>query len=219
MYRLFPFLYAFIAFLFINGCNTNQKVDRQAVREEMKARELKKISKAEITEKGLELGNAIATQAQQTLQKNLLRAMNEKGVPGAISYCNANALDLVQELEDSLDVKIFRVSSKYRNPVDEPDSLETLILEAYEYNKENDLVLESSIQEESDEILLYTKPISINNPLCLQCHGKIGEELSSENYDVISGYYPEDKAHGYELEQLRGMWSIRIPKKTIVNSL
>lgn len=219
MNRLFPFLYAFTLVIIIHGCNTNQKVDREAVKEEMKARELKKVSDSEIISKGLEIGNMIAEEAQKTLQKNLLAAINEKGVPGALEFCNANALELVKDLEDSMDAEIYRVSNKFRNPKDQPDSLESLILDAYHYNVENGIVLEPSIQEENEQVLLYTKPISINNPLCLQCHGKIGEEITTENYEVISGFYPEDKAHGYELGQLRGMWSIRIPKKTIVNSL
>jgi hypothetical protein len=215
----FHFTYAAILFLFVQGCDTNKPIDREAVKEEMKSRELKKVSDSEIMEKGKEIGISIAQAAQKELQKNLLNAIQENGVEGAISFCNANALDIVKGLEDSMGVKVFRVSQKYRNPVDEPDSIEALILDAYHYNVENELKLEPSVQEENSETLLFTQPIVINNPLCLNCHGKIGSEITESTYDTINYFYPKDKAVNYELGQLRGMWSIRIPKKEIVNLL
>lgn len=219
MTRLFHFFYALIVFLFLHGCNTNQKIDREAIKDEMKNREIKRVTSSEITEKALVMGNSIADAAQKKLQQNLLAAINENGIPGALEFCNANALTLVKDLEDSLGVEIYRVSTKFRNPKDEPDSLEALMLDAYAYNVENEIQLEPSIQEVGEEVLLYTKPIKVGNPLCLQCHGKIGDEILNENYDVISSFYPEDKAHGYALGELRGMWSIRIPKKSVVLSL
>lgn len=211
-------LYALIIFLFIQGCD-NKPVDQRTIKEEMANRELRRIPETEILEKGKQLGDTIALRAQQVLQKNLIEAIQEGGVPRAIKFCNAYALDLVKDLESQGGYEIMRVSQKYRNPMDEPDSLESLILEAYQFNAEEGLPLQSSIQVENSEVLLYTKPITIAGGLCLNCHGKIGQELSEQNYDTILSYYPQDMATGYQLNELRGMWAIRIPRKTIVQSL
>lgn len=219
MKNIYAGLYALIVFVLLQACGSNKPVDREAVKEEMKAREIKKVSDSQITEKGIEIGNAIAREAQKTLKTNLLNAIKNDGVTEAISFCNANALKLVQELEDSMNVSIFRVSQKWRNPKDEPDSLEALVLDAYQYNMDNGMDLKPSIQEEGKEVLLYTSPIKINNPLCLQCHGKVGDEVLNETHEKIISLYPNDNATGYTLGQLRGMWSIRIPKKEIVKQL
>jgi hypothetical protein len=219
MKNIYTLLYTLIVFVLIQACDTNKPVDREAVKEEMESREIKRVSESEISAKAIEIGNAIAMEAGKTLKTNLLTAIKTEGVPEAIEFCNANALELVQKLEDSMNVTIFRVSQKWRNPKDEPDSLEALMLEAYQYNIDNNLAVEPGIQEENKEVLLYTSPIKIDNPLCLQCHGKIGDEVLNETHAKITSLYPNDNATGYELGQLRGMWSIRIPKKEVVKRL
>ena len=49
----------------------------------------------------------------------------------------------------------------------------------------------------------------IIGPLCLKCHGQISNGLDSSAYEVIQQRYPSDRAIGYSLGDLRGMWSIR----------
>ena len=213
------FQYALLLFSVIQACSPQQSVDREAVKNELASREIKRISQSERMEKGLEMGKQIAAAAQQALQKNLKGAIDKGGMEYALTYCNQHALFLVKELEDSLSVDIMRVSQKFRNPKDEPDSLENLILDAYQYSLDNGLTVEPAIMEDGKEVLLFTQPILISNTLCLTCHGAIGTDISEENYDTILGYYPKDSATGYAMGQLRGMWAIRIPTKTIVNSL
>src|SRR5690606_28580791 len=97
-----------------------------------------------------------------------------------------------------------------------PDSLENAILEAYSYNFENNLPLEENIQRIEGEVLLYNKPIIINNPVCLNCHGNISAEVPANVSALLSELYPSDKATGYKINDLRGMWSIRIPQKELI---
>ncbi len=217
--RSIPFIYALIAFFFIQGCSSNQNIDQKAVQDELATRELKRVTTTQILEKGKEIGMNITEQAQLELQQNLLSAISEGGISYALDYCKTNAMDIVNRAVVDLDVDVYRVSQKFRNPEDEPDSLENLILGAYQYSIENNIDLEPSVQEESDEYVLFTKPIVIGNGLCLNCHGSVGNQIKEEDYDVISSLYPDDNAIDYKLGDLRGMWSIRIPKKTIIQSL
>ncbi len=213
------FYYALIVFFLIQGCTPDKQVDREAVRKEMADREIKRVTMVELLEKGKEIGNEISQKAQEELQKNLLEAIGDKGIAYALQFCSTSAIDIVREVEDSTGARILRVSHKFRNPADEPDSLESLILEAYQYSHDNGTSIDPAIQEEDDRYLLYNKPIIVANALCLNCHGEIGTDISEENYDVISSLYPSDGATGYKLGDLRGMWSIRIPKKVVVHSL
>jgi hypothetical protein len=59
----------------------------------------------------------------------------------------------------------------------------------------------------------------INNAQCLNCHGTPGKEVLPENHELIKGLYPQDRATGYSMDDLRGMWSIRLSKKEIIKSL
>ena len=105
------------------------------------------------------------------------------------------------------------------NTKDKPDSLELSLLEAYQYNIEKGLSIESNIKDPHDgKYLLYTKPIMIDNPLCLQCHGEIGKELSEETHQLIKELYPQDMATNYKMSELRGMWSIKLSKRNLILS-
>ncbi len=200
------------------ACSPDQKQDTSGVREEMKSRELVRATDAEIMAKGNDLGKEIVKISQNTLQQALLKAIEEDGLVGAVDYCNANAYDLVKGLEDSLQVEIKRVSRRPRNPMDTPDSLEQLILEAYAYDFSPTNAV-NQLQERDDRTLIFTQPIAIANGLCLNCHGTPKEEITDEVMVAIKSKYPNDVATGYSLGQLRGMWSIKIPKKTVVNRL
>jgi len=53
----------------------------------------------------------------------------------------------------------------------------------------------------------------------LNCHGEPGKEISEETLQKLNELYPEDKAIGHQIGDLRGMWSIKIPKKEVVKEM
>lgn len=198
------------------SCQPGKPVDRSAIKEEMEARELRHITDAEIAAKGEELGKAIVDASQNALMNALKEAIVEQGIDGAIKYCNLNALNLVKGLEDSLGVSISRVTDRPRNPNDTLSSSDQLIWEAYEYTPEN---AEAQIQALDEDHLILTKPIKIGTGLCLNCHGVVGETLTTENNTLIKQLYPDDQATGYLGGDLRGMWKVILPKKSIVKHM
>jgi hypothetical protein len=213
-----PIFFAWIVFSMIQACD-QPPVDQKAVLEEMQSRELKRIPETEIFEAAEKMGDTIAEKAQLALQKALLASIKTGGIPSALEFCNVNALPILQEVAQKTGVEVYRVTDQPRNPDNLVDSLESLILEAYGFNQQNNLELAPSVIKESSEVLLYTKPITIANGLCLNCHGKIGNEIKENDYDTILAYYPDDKAIDYQLNELRGMWVMRIPVQEIVRSL
>lgn len=212
-------LLAGMGFSVIQACDAQQPIDRKAVIEEMNARELKRIPETQILQTAEKMADTIAEKAEKALEEALITAIQQKGVLAALKVCNVNALPIVNKVSKEKGVKVSRVTDRPRNPMNETDSLESLILEAYQYNIEKDIVQEASIMRETDEILRYTKPISISGGLCLNCHGQIGTEIKGDSYETILGDYPEDQAIGYELNDLCGMWVIKLPVKEVVNAL
>ena len=72
----------------------------------------------------LKMGGEVSKLAQTVLLKNVSQAM-KKGGPGyAIEFCNLKAMPLMDSLSKLHNCQIKRIATKYRNPVDMPQSEE-----------------------------------------------------------------------------------------------
>jgi hypothetical protein len=205
---------------FFVSCGPQERVSREAFEEVNKNMEVKRLTEVEILEAAMSWGDSISAEAQQQLISNLQKAIEEKGVPGAVEYCNVQALPILEEVGSKYQVSIRRASNRYRNPGDQPTEEEKALLDAYEYNAENGIKSDPNIQKfENGEVFLYTKPIVIPSGMCLACHGDPAKEISKETQLKLSQLYPNDKATGHKEGDLRGIWSIRIPKKEVVKRM
>ena len=173
-----------------------------------------------ILEEAMVWGDSITQEAQAQLATQLQQAIATEGVAGAVGFCQLAALPLLAELEVKHGVSLRRVSTKARNPKDKPDTQELPLLDAYAYNAEEGIPSESSIQKlDKGEVLLYTKPIVLAQGMCLSCHGSIDKDIAPETTAKLTQFYPQDPATGYAVGDLRGMWSLRLPKKEVVKRL
>jgi len=201
----------FVACLFFT-CSSRRK---QPVRENsVEEKELSaNVTEADLLSTVLKRGNEVTGISQKALASKLKGAIEAGGVINAIEFCNLNAYPIIDSLEEVMGAEIRRVTIKSRNPKDDPDQLEKSILDAYQNAHSKDEILRDNVQSIGEgSHFLYTKPIVIENNLCLVCHGVPGVELTTVNQQTILSFYPEDKATGYKIGDLRGMWSIRIPK-------
>lgn len=206
--------------LLFYSCGSNEKVSREVFEEVNKSMEIKKVNEAEVIQEALVWGGEISKQAQEELLSALQQAIEKDGVPGAIRFCNVKALPILENVGNKYGVEIRRVSFDYRNPLDQPSTEEEGILDAYVYNAENGIESQPNVQKiKGGEILLYTKAIQIPGALCLNCHGAKGKDISPETQKVLDELYPNDKAIGHQVGDLRGMWSIRIPKSELIKRM
>ena len=202
------------------NCSDEMSKDaREAASENMKNREIKKVNKADIFTLGLERGRIIAKAAKESLGKHLKNTIQNEGVPAALQYCNIAAYPIIDSLSKSYHASIKRTSLRVRNPGDAPDSLEKILLDAYAYNFANNQPAKDNIQEYDEKYLIYTKPIIIEDALCLSCHGSPGTQVNRETEELIKRLYPDDNAMDHRISDLRGMWSIRLQIKDIVNNM
>jgi hypothetical protein len=156
-------------------------------------------------------GGAIAKAAFLELSGNLKAAMKEGGPAHAVDFCNVHALELTNRVADSLGVEIRRASMKNRNPENAPKQYEIAALEKFESTWANGEEPRGFAQE-IDGKVRYFQPIMMQ-PACLNCHGEQGGEINENTWQIIQEKYPEDKAYGYALNQVRGMWSITFKDK------
>ena len=205
--------------ILIPACNPDRKVDSASVRDEIASREPKKVTESDILAHAAVVGGDIASQARTVISGNLMAALIEGGLEYAIGFCNLKASPIVDSLRKNYGAEIRRVTFKARNPADRPDEIEAKILEAYTEAIANGQAMADHVQILDDSQVLFARPITIDNALCLSCHGTPGQELSADAQALIRKYYPDDEAVGYQIGELRGMWSIRLQKKNLVAAL
>lgn len=159
----------------------------------------------------LSKGDSIATQAQQVLMKNVSTAIQEKGIAGAVDFCNINAMPLTDSLSTLNAVNIQRISEKNRNPKNAIVSeLDKSALEQIKIMlKDTSISTKHIIMQESGNVYYY-KPILLGMPTCLSCHGNTTTDITPETLKVIQTKYPTDKATGYQLGEWRGLWKIKM---------
>jgi hypothetical protein len=198
------------------GVGQKERLVTDEVSREIRAKEPIRIREAELIERAHTLGRQLADSAQKALQGKLLGAIQEGGIPYAVDFCHVAALPLMDSLSQKFDVEIRRVSHRLRNPEDAPRDYEAPILEAYVYNFEEGLEMNDNVQKVGDDYFLYTKPILMGNALCLNCHGQPGTQVQEATFLALQEKYPNDNALGHELNDLRGIWSIRLARRMLV---
>lgn len=152
-------------------------------------------------------GAKISGQSQSVLAGVLQQKIQESGFEHAVNFCNVNARAIADSLSLEYNATVRRTSFRVRNSENTPDSLDRVMLAKFEYAFENDeKPVQSVIQDEQGNYRYYN-PILIA-PVCLNCHGMPGEELSADLHALILEKYPEDDAVEYELGDLRGAWVV-----------
>lgn len=147
-----------------------------------------------------------------TLGGALKKHLKAGGPMDAVQFCTKEAFPLTDKVNKELgkDVSIKRISLKYRNPANAPQKDEQSILEAMETLNSAGVILPEHMVEQVDkDTYKYYKPLRINAEVCLKCHGNIkGSEMGA----FVAKHYPQDKAVGYKMGDLRGAIVVTVKK-------
>lgn len=151
---------------------------------------------------------ALTTKA--VLGKNLMGTIQKKGVLQAISFCNENAYPLTDSMSVIHNATIKRVTDKPRNPNNQANKKELSYIDLFKKDIKNNLEPKPIVDEIDNEVHVYY-PIT-TNAMCLQCHGKPNQDIQKSTFSRITNLYPKDKAVGYNINEVRGIWSITFDK-------
>jgi hypothetical protein len=202
----------FIAAAFLASCggNSDRSGDQDhAVSSEATTGEKMALQQEQaVKEKYMKLGREIATDTQAALLKAVQGAISSGGPAHAVDYCNIEALDIKDSLSTLNNCTIQRLSMKYRNPADKPETeTETEQLKSYEMLHSEGKTLTPTVYIVGNEVEYY-QPIMIGSGACLLCHGDPATQISSETMSMIKELYPDDLATGYAMNDFRGVWKI-----------
>jgi len=142
--------------------------------------------------------------------KGALQAAIKEGGPGhAIPVCNTEAPEIARRLSEAPGWTVGRTSHRLRNPANAPDAWEAAVLDSFLERAAAGEALATMeraerIQSGGRDTYRYMKAIPAGE-VCLTCHGAaIDPALAAK----IAAYYPEDRATGFALGELRGAFTI-----------
>ena len=146
------------------------------------------------------------------LQKQLKSAMADGGPTAAIEVCNVAAPEIAQSASAARGWSVGRTSLKLRNPDNAPDAWELAVLHDFEARKaagEAPGTLDHAeiVAGDGQRTFRYMKAIG-TQPVCIVCHGtSIAPEVTAR----LDALYPDDRARGFEVGDIRGAFSITQP--------
>jgi len=154
-------------------------------------------------------GRHIVMSTKKQLGKNLKKTIKTKGTKEAVSFCSVRAYPILDSMATVHNAKITRVSNKYRNPKNKANDKEIDYILIYQTQLDNGFELKP-ILEETEDLATFYMPI-VTNEMCLQCHGP-KDSIEPEVLAEILKHYKDDKATGYDVNQIRGIWRIEMAK-------
>ncbi|MBT8271252.1 MAG: DUF3365 domain-containing protein [Bacteroidia bacterium] len=157
-----------------------------------------------------EIGLTYATETKKALGMKLMGTIQKQGLKEALSFCNAQALQLTDSMAASFGATIRRISDKPRNQLNKANEAELKHIGYYKSAITNKHTLEPIVEETNEDVHFYY-PI-VTNDLCLKCHGSIENDIQPDLLSEIKSHYPEDMAVEYGVNEVRGIWSISFQK-------
>lgn len=145
----------------------------------------------------------LAVEYSTALKKKVKGAILSSGVESAIDFCSLNAIPLTDSISSANRVSFKRLSHKTRNKANKASDFELKLIDDYVQSSSKVPKLFQSGQSKT-----FYAPIYIDSPLCLNCHGKKGSEITPSVAQQLNLRYPMDEATGFSEGELRGLLKI-----------
>lgn len=147
-----------------------------------------------------------------TLGGELKGAIKVGGPVNAIGVCNKEAPAIAANLSTEDGWQVARTSLKVRNPSNAPDPWEAAVLKRFEARKAAGedparLAYAEIVEEDGDKVFRFMKAIPTKK-ICLDCHGA---NLAPDVAARLDALYPEDRARGFKIGDIRGAFTLRKP--------
>lgn len=162
----------------------------------------------------LEEARKVATGVPPKLLAVLSAEIGKGGPENAIDVCKEQAPKMAAAASAETGWAIRRVSLRNRNPKAVPDAWERAVLEDFAKRNaagEQPAGLEKGeiVTEGDKKFYRYMKALPTQG-LCLQCHGAT-DKLTPAVKAKLHELYPQDKAVGYGLGEIRGAMTLKRP--------
>lgn len=155
-----------------------------------------------------------ADQFGSRLKQALRGAIQKEGPVKAIEVCQIKAPEIADDLSGPR-IVVGRTSLDIRNPDNAPDSWETRMLKDFEQRLKrgaDPANIESfAIRDDGGRSYGHWMKAIPTQGLCTTCHGT---NIAPDVAEAITAAYPEDRARGFEVGDLRGAFSVEVELET-----
>lgn len=161
-----------------------------------------------LLENARKIGSTLPPKMMQVLTDEIAKG----GLVSAVGFCNEKAPQMAKKASGESGWAIRRVSLRNRNPKAVPDAWERTALEEFDRRAtagESVATLEKSgmVEDAGRKEFRYIKALPVGQ-VCLACHGT-ADAIEPDVAAKIHTLYPDDKAVGYALGQVRGAITLR----------
>lgn len=155
-------------------------------------------------------GFEYAMSTKSLLGKNLKGQIKNKGTLEAVKFCNLKAWHFTDSMSTVYDAEIKRVTDKARNTSNRANEDELAVIDKFkkQLNAGQEII---PITVESEKNVIGYYPI-VTNDMCLKCHGAV-TDIEEETFAKIKELYPADMAMNYSVNELRGIWAVKMKKR------
>jgi hypothetical protein len=147
-----------------------------------------------------------------TLRGALRARMQQDGPLGAIDFCRLQAPQIAAEVSAKHGIAVGRTALRLRNPANAPRDWQLPVLEDFQARFEagtpaGDLAM-AMTDGLPDGVALRAMRGIPTEPACQLCHGVV---LAPTIAEAIAGRYPDDRATGFAIGDLRGAIWAEVP--------
>ena len=155
---------------------------------------------------------AVATAVPPKLLQVLTDAIAKSSAADAVTVCQDTAPKMAKAASEQSGWQVRRVSLRNRNPKGVPDAWERETLEDFDRRAaagEAPASLERTTVQtvEGKPLQRYMRALPTQG-LCLSCHGP-ADQLAPGVAERLKALYPDDRAVGYSLGQIRGAMTLK----------
>lgn len=145
------------------------------------------------------------------LKQTLVASMQQGGPAAAVKTCNIQAAAITAGINLDTELQIKRTSLKYRNPNNQPDAWEREVLQHFAQQAANGVPLKQLVYQEQtvkdgQPVYRLMRAIPVGTA-CLTCHGG-DSDIPPSVSTHLQQLYPQDRATGYKLGDIRGAFSV-----------
>lgn len=180
----------------LNGCSNNDQISV--------ANEITPLSAVEKQET-IKTSKEVLKGFMKTFKPTLKAVLKDMKAPEAITMCTHN--QSVNNYSKTLakGISLRRITLKERN---ENHTAQNKLEE--QTLKEMDIVKKPIIKKVSNNHIQFYKPLIVKQA-CLKCHGSV-DQIGETSLNLIKKNYPNDKATGYKVGDVRGVFLVDIIK-------
>lgn len=152
----------------------------------------------------IEHAREAASTLGRTLKTRLLAAMAESGPIGALEVCSTEAQLRTREVGEGASARVGRSSLRLRNEANTgPDWVRDALSRLGERPAAGVQPIRVVVEADGRRVARFAAPIAVEGP-CLTCHGP-RDSLAPDLREALARRYPNDRALGYAVGDLRGL--------------